>query len=128
MGRLTSESGFCETIGCKTCEKLNTYGCYEDEVYKKLREYEDAEEQGLLLRFPCKVGTKVYLIRCDSVEVIKCAVARFIIGDQVKNVRLYIIKDDRYTEVPLYQFNKTVFLTKEEAEQALVRMEGENEV
>lgn len=27
---------------------------------KKLADYEDAEEQGLLLRLPCKVGSTVY--------------------------------------------------------------------
>lgn len=29
--------------------------------YKKLAAYEDAEEQGLLLRLPCKVGDTVYV-------------------------------------------------------------------
>ena len=29
---------------------------------EKLAEYEDLEEQGLLVRFPCKVGTEVYYI------------------------------------------------------------------
>ena len=32
-----------------------------DAVYRKLKEYEDAEEQGLLLRLPCKVGDTVYI-------------------------------------------------------------------
>lgn len=31
-------------------------------VQEKLREYEDAEEQGLLLRLPCKVGDKVWRV------------------------------------------------------------------
>lgn len=31
-----------------------------DDVYMKLKEYEDAEEQGLLLRLPCKVGDYVW--------------------------------------------------------------------
>ena len=29
---------------------------------KKLGEYEDLEEQGLLIRLPCKVGTDIYYI------------------------------------------------------------------
>lgn len=29
--------------------------------YKKLAAYEDDEEQGLLLRLPCKVGDKIFL-------------------------------------------------------------------
>jgi hypothetical protein len=31
-----------------------------DAIYKKLAAYEDAEEQGLLVRLPCKVGDTVY--------------------------------------------------------------------
>ena len=32
-----------------------------DAVYRKLKAYEDAEEKGLLLRLPCKVGDTVYV-------------------------------------------------------------------
>ena len=32
-------------------------------VYFKLKDYEDAEEQGLLLRLPCKVGDNIYIIK-----------------------------------------------------------------
>ena len=39
-----------------------------DAVYEKLREYEDLEEQGLLLRLPCKVGDTVYVIcECETI-------------------------------------------------------------
>jgi hypothetical protein len=33
-----------------------------DAVYRKLKDYEDAEEQGLLLRLPCGIGSDVYTI------------------------------------------------------------------
>ena len=33
-----------------------------DAVYRKLKEYEDAEEQGVLLRLPCGIGADVYSI------------------------------------------------------------------
>lgn len=51
-----------------------TKGTYEDTIpaemtkndiraiLKKLAEYEDAEEQGLLLRLPCRIGADVYSI------------------------------------------------------------------
>ena len=39
-----------------------------DAVYRKLKEYEDAEEQGLLLRLLCKVGDKVYQISENFIE------------------------------------------------------------
>lgn len=39
------------------------------EVFKKLYEYEEAEEEGLLLRLPCGVGDTVYVIaNCNNVN------------------------------------------------------------
>lgn len=35
---------------------------YASKVLTKLADYEDAEEQGLLLQLPCKVGDKLYRI------------------------------------------------------------------
>ena len=37
-----------------------------DAVYRKLKEYEDAEEQGLLLRLPCGIGTDIYYIPSEK--------------------------------------------------------------
>ena len=47
----------------KYCEQQRVETCNECVIYQaiqKLAEYENAEEQGLLLRLPCKVGDKVY--------------------------------------------------------------------
>ena len=38
-----------------------------DNVYAKLKEYEDLEEQGLLIRLPCKVGDTVWEV--DTIEL-----------------------------------------------------------
>lgn len=35
---------------------------FADKILTKLADYEDLEEQGLLVRLPCKVGTVVYRI------------------------------------------------------------------
>ena len=46
---------------------------YEDirKVLRRLAEYEEAEEQGLLLRLPCKVGSTVYAIcTCEAVGTV----------------------------------------------------------
>ena len=32
------------------------------QVYFKLKDYEDLEEQGILVKLPCKVGTDIYYI------------------------------------------------------------------
>ncbi len=71
----------------------------------KLAAYEDVEEQGLLLRLPCKVGDTVYLIKNDGT-----------ISERVA--------DMMFIGVLWEEFGKTIFLTEEEAEAKLAEMEG----
>ena len=100
-----------------------------------LREYEQLEEQGLLLKLPCKVGDTVwvidtiyeckydydcpkempYLYACEVYE--EKTECEYEYTEQV--VRPKIFKMDM-----LNNFGKTVFLTKEEAEQELKRLES----
>ena len=84
-------------------------------------EMRKAEEQGLLLRLPCKVGTQIYIINhwwIDEGHI--CGIAE---ADDVDCFcyKVYCDPDD-YTMVAVEEFNKTWFLTKEEAEQALKQM------
>lgn len=83
--------------------------------YKKLAAYEDAEEQGLLLRLPCKVGDTIYIVFHNH-TIGKSTVVSFKMiaeGWAVKtNDWSYLFTD----------FGKTVFLTKEEAEAKLKKM------
>ena len=44
-------------IGFLDSSKLPSY----ESIYEKLRKYEDVEEQGLLVKLPCKVGDTVYV-------------------------------------------------------------------
>lgn len=79
-------------------------------ICNKLGEYEDLEEQGLLLRLPCKVGDKVWHIIHGEV-----------IEDNITNV--YI----KYQGVFPFKdclIGKLVFVTKEEAEAKLREMEA----
>ncbi len=65
MERLTFKAGGFNAFNDK---KLSTYGgmqkdgsvIYIGDVANKLAEYEDLEEQGLLLKLPCKVGDTIY--------------------------------------------------------------------
>ena len=75
-------------------------------IIERLTEYEDAEEQGLLLRLPCKVGSTVYHIVNKRIS-------------EVENVDLFFIC------LCVAEFGKTIFLTKEEAEQKLKEMESD---
>lgn len=61
MERLTERnpSWIDDELWERACEP----DCEEiDAVYRKLKDYEDAEEQGLLLRLPCGIGSDVYII------------------------------------------------------------------
>jgi hypothetical protein len=53
---------------CFVCPKLGfCWKCYEEEAIEKLAKYEDAEEQGILLKVPpCRVGDTAYVIDKDS--------------------------------------------------------------
>ena len=58
----------CDGLGasskCDNCEIMTS-------VCEKLGKYEDLEEQGLLLRLPCKVGDTVYAIcTCEAVDTV----------------------------------------------------------
>lgn len=136
--------------------------------FKELRRYLRAEEQGLLLRLPCKVGMTVYAIcTCVAVETVldgtlygsnggfgtatgyycpyelndKCPHAEAEDCDECKNTEavfedtidciniteyeiLIVLKNTNLC-VTVDEIGKTVFLTKEEAEQKLKEMESE---
>lgn len=83
---------------------------------EKLAAYEDAEEQGLLLRLPCNVGDKAYIIAGKDIS--KQTIQRVTIGsDKILEFctrkRGFAISD----------IGKKVFLTREEAEAKLKAME-----
>lgn len=115
-------------------------------VFNKLCEQEDAEEQGLLLRLPCNVGDIVWFIgsKCDKCEKDYCYRCPYnLSGDKrnerflyemtvkqfrVRNSTIYLVDTDAISASNEMSFNvnqigKTVFLTKEEAEQKLASMQ-----
>jgi hypothetical protein len=86
-----------------------------DDVYMKLKHYEDLEEQGLLLKLPCKVGDYVYSIECDKIE--KYVVSSF----DICMHGIYAYQE----EVFIGEMGFSVFTTKEEAEAKLKELENE---
>lgn len=99
-------------------------------IYKKLMEYQDAEEQGLLLRLPCKVGDIFYCIagenvkRIHEMEVLDVNPFGAIYEEDeiIKIYNMYLDGNIGYLHCRFSDIGKTVFLTKEEAEQALSKM------
>lgn len=64
----------------------------------KLAEYEDLEEQGKLLKLPCKAGQKVYLLRKDIKSVIDGEITSISVSEFASGMRIFIIDDNRYTD------------------------------
>lgn len=90
---------------------------------KKLCEYEDAEEQGLLLRLPVPIGTTVYEFEPLNKTVKECTkrtVAKYTVYDD----SIWFNFADGYMK-DIKDFGKTVFLTREEAENKLKEMESD---
>lgn len=88
----------------KEIPTLSNNAEYWLQAYFKLKDYEDLEEQGLLLKLPCKVGDTVYLIKSDGKVVPRTADMQF----------LGVLWDD---------CGKEWFLTQEEAEAKLKESE-----
>ena len=106
------------------------------DLRERLKEYEDAEEQGLLLRLPYKVGDTVYCIyerytKCSEYrqvfEEYSCQGCECLECDSHKE--LYVQSQKAYSldwiVSNLKRFGKTVFLTQAEAEQKLKEMESD---
>ena len=118
---------------CNNCSQGAGNCGYVREMVEKLAEYEDAEEQGLLLRLPCEYKTKVYVVPTNEnglKDIAEMLCLGYSIGEPQNNMNLF--STNRFNkDVPkMYQpsideFGKTVFLTKEEAEQKLESMKRE---
>ena len=125
MERLTDysddECTYIIGVGNKTCEEFckcviddGCKNCYIQQVFKKLADYEDLEDQGLLVRLPCPIGTTVWNIygmdiRENVVSGIECG----------KDDKCFLwANEDEW----LGEFNVSVFITREEAEKKLEEM------
>ena len=86
----------------------NSYG-YKNLLIEKLGKYEDLEEQGRLVKLPCKVGDDVY----------------YILG--IPNETPCTIDKCTFDLSDINKIGKTLFLTKSEAEAKLKELRGNNE-
>ena len=85
---------------------------------EKLADYEDLEEQGLLVRLPCKVGDSVFII--VGKDVSKQKIIKVEISDNG-----IIFKTNRQKRIfSIAGLGENVFLTLEEAEKKLEEMQN----
>jgi hypothetical protein len=157
----------CDRNGCMACG-YSLVGCDDmDKALEKLEEYEDLEEQGLLLQLPCKVGDKIYIIgdcehiplildgtmwgpnmelgsatgyycpyelngKCPHYDVYECDEAKKHLAVFEDEVRGISVNEEGVhitpKNLPSYgEIGEFIFLSKNEAEQALTKMKREAE-
>lgn len=118
----------CPTCSiCCNCDIPPRKCKYISDALEKLADYEDLEEQGRLLKLPCKVGDTVYGINTDRniVSALK------IISVKIYSYAIYFdyqLIDGIYKNIVSFadaDIGKTVFLTKSEAEAKLKELRGE---
>ena len=98
----------------------------KESAYKKLAQYEDLEEQGLLLRLPCKVGDSVYKPNTITLsEIVEIKIESIFITESKINISGRTTKMKYSFCCSPSDFGKTVFLTQAEAEQKLKEMESD---
>lgn len=118
-------------------DRLTSCDMYFNDVdkrlfYAKLKQYEDAEESGFLIKLPCRVGDTVWLTNHDRLVLkekpMMCNVDEFKIQYNNCYAILNAIEPfyslHRFKSVNIKEFGKTVFLTKEEAERASIDKKG----
>ena len=104
--------------------------CEENRVKSlksKLKNYKDLEEQGLLFRLPCKLGSTLYQPISNQINEYKAIGLCFdITRNEFMYEVIYQIGLEWYkTTCDFDCINKTVFLTQAEAEQKLKEMESD---
>jgi hypothetical protein len=102
-----------------------------------LKNYEDLEEQGRLLKLPCKVGDTVYCIfnrytKCtpsnEEFDEYNCQGCEYECDSKKENyVQGMIAYSLDWIVTNLKKFGKTVFLTKSEVEAKLKELRGEED-
>lgn len=116
----------------------HSFDCQDNEGRDKLRtaleklaDYEDLEEQGLLLKLPIPLNTTVYTIytkqwcyyddNCMEDIEYKCMNGEFCEKQEVR----HYIHTEKFSASMINFINKTVFLNREDAEKKLEEMEYE---
>ena len=106
---------------------------FADKILTKLADYEDLEEQGLLVRLPCKVGDDVYIIPSPPIYGLNifygCENVNRVYHQHIESITFagshwYATGRNEYKEKVLNDtaFGTTWFLTREEAEKKLEEM------
>lgn len=113
-------------------EKPNSYYSNCEEGYcamEKLADYEDLEEQGLLLRLPISEDAPVYSIEycCGKNKSNRSGMCFRGFCENCSD-KAYYIRESVAKQCSICEINKSVFFTREEAEAKLKEMEKRKEL
>lgn len=91
-----------------------------------LKKYEDLEEQDRLVKLPCKVGDTVYAIGFNNNKPIiyESVVLSILITEKEIAFNVKVDEFEINSQLKQSMFDKTVFLTKSEAEAKLKELRG----
>ena len=120
---------FCNRV----CDEFQS-NCPFKELGKKLKAYEDKQEQGLLIELPCKVGDIVYHEKpyisiysgIQAYQITNIMISQNKKGEWTKKYRAMLLLNGKIVDSQInFSFTdigRTVFLTRSEAEKALAKM------
>ena len=109
--------------------KVNCVKCAEEheqlaEWLEELKFYKNLEEQGLLVRLPCKIGDTVYVPTRNFISELRITLVSVDTNDMAMYFS-WLLNSGIYPNLDGfsgYELGKTVFLTCEEAEKKLEEM------
>ena len=99
--------------------------------YDRIRELAEADKDGRVVVLPCKVGDTVWIVGTvrklysAKVRTFFCGHPSAVRGDD-DGGHIHMIRTTE-CDIPMQEFGKTVFLSREEAEKALRGMEGKKD-
>lgn len=129
--RIEDENTLLTEVGdtaCKCfCDNYTLSGCWECPVGKaieKLADYEDAEEQGLLVRLPYKVGDTVWdndfgYPESYEIKAFSYGYCDSYVEPDIEDEIIFYYENCTGSitgAFPMSEIGKTIFLTREEAE------------
>ena len=97
----------------------------------RLRELAEADKDGRVVVLPCKVGDTVWIVVAVR-KLYSAKVRTFFCGNpsavrgRDQDGHIHMIRTTE-CDIPMQEFGKTVFLSREEAEKALREMEGKKD-
>lgn len=128
-GNCTKETEYARCEYRTLAELRNSIG--DDYDLDRLKELVQADREGKCVVLPCKIGSKLYRTSMRKMQVYEVSVSREYFHDSKNNATLFAVqifengkKSTSYECFKEKDIGKTVFLTREEAEAALERMEG----